>query len=578
MILALPICNIPYIMKRSGSLAANVSKKKDVRKTYNPDPSFISKLQGALTGKPAESVTNSTTSPSSSCSYAYSQSATAASASTALIPESITTPPTFSSDRRAAPTIAPPGRASIQDALVSAQSSENKQQALRELELGKTANSAKLTRVSLWRTYQRLHVAWHGPGVPVLPLSARKIGNVAAMFKAGRYTSYPNYATIAKAEHVAAHEHHGVAWSDELTIAIRDATRSVQRGLGSSKQSMPLDVHLVHKLKLGPEPLTTSGPISPTQFVTLGIFFLAREIEITCAAAIDVQINMDRSEVTWHLPVSKTDQRALGTSRTWGCVCAGDRALSCPFHAACEHFDVLTALAVDLKVDIKTLPLFPSADGTEATKSAAIETIVQLAALTGARTHDAQGRLLFGGHSLRTGGAVALAGLGLDSLKVECLARWHSPMLAHYARLAPLRTLTDEYKLRAQAVDASNNSNLISKKLEALERVVESLKARLDADATPKIETFQPMSDLFVHNTRSNVWHLAATFDPRRSTGTCVCGWSFSEHASDIREHTLPHKEGYAYCERCLPKRRHLAKRKPLASASCSSSTSTSSG
>ena len=151
-------------------------------------------------------------------------------------------------------------------------------------------------------------------------------------------------------------------------------------------------------------------------------------------------------------------------------------------------------------------------------------------------------------------------------------------MLAHYARLAQLRTLTDEYKLRAQAVDASNNSNLISKKLEALERVVESLKARLDADASPKIETLQPMSDLFVHNTRSNVWHLPATFDPRRSAGTCVCGWSFSEHASDIKEHTLPHKQGYAYCERCLPKRRHLAKRKPLASASCSSSTSTSSG
>ena len=44
-------------MKRSGSLAANVGKKKDMCKSYTWDPALIiSKLQCALTGKPSEAV------------------------------------------------------------------------------------------------------------------------------------------------------------------------------------------------------------------------------------------------------------------------------------------------------------------------------------------------------------------------------------------------------------------------------------------------------------------------------------------------------------------------------------------
>ena len=176
---------------------------------------------------------------------------------------------------------------------------------------------------------------------------------------------------------------------------------------------------------------------------------------------------------------------------------------------------------------------------------------------------------------------MALTGLGLDSLKVECLARWHSPMLAHYARLAPLRTLTDEYRLRAQAVDDRNNSHLVSSKLAALELALERLGERLEDVANssaPSVRAVTYAKDLFVLNTRSNVWHLSITHYVQNLSGTTVCGWTYTEHSADIKAVELPHKLGYSYCERCLPKRRHLTEKQARRSALSSSSSSSSSG
>ena len=179
-------------------------------------------------------------------------------------------------------------------------------------------------------------------------------------------------------------------------------------------------------------------------------------------------MNESNEEVVWHLPVSKTDQRALGTTRTWGCVCSGDLTLACPYHAAVCQLERLHSLASKLNVSVSSLPLFPTEHGREVTKAAAVNTITSLASRCGSKTVDAHGRNLYGGHSLRTGGAVLLTGLGLDSVKVECLGRWHSSMLLHYSRLAPLKSLTKEYRLHAQPVRDSNKVQHVAEKPSSL--------------------------------------------------------------------------------------------------------------
>ena len=111
-----------------------------------PGAYYYFKLQCALTGKPSEAVGYKAAVSSSS---AQSHSAPASSAGSSTQPEPTISVALFTSDRQAAPTVAPPGRASLQDALDSTQSSESRQQALVEVETGKSANTAKLRCVPL---------------------------------------------------------------------------------------------------------------------------------------------------------------------------------------------------------------------------------------------------------------------------------------------------------------------------------------------------------------------------------------------------------------------------------------------
>ena len=59
--------------------------------------------------------------------------------------------------------------------------------------------------------------------------------------------------------------------------------------------------------------------------------------------------------------------------------------------------------------DPEELPLFPTTTGAEVAKAAMVTTITFPAAAAGAPTRDERGGRLFGGHSLRTGGAALLA-------------------------------------------------------------------------------------------------------------------------------------------------------------------------
>ena len=227
----------------------------------------------------------------------------------------------------------------------------------------------------------------------------------------------------------------------------------------------------------------------------------------------------------------------------------------CPFHSAALHLAHLRSLAIGWDVQFESLPLFPDGDGHEISKIAAVETFVAIARLGGVKTHDTHGRSLFGGHCFRTGSAVALTSLGLDSLKIECLARWHSPMLAHYARLAPLRTLTQEYKAKALAADSRDGTNLITERLAKLQLVVDGLVIRLDREElVDETSESHLLSDTFVLNCVSDIWHLSAAHDSMTDKGKTICKWEYSRHNS-IQSSAEPFASlEHTFCNRCLPR------------------------
>ena len=54
-----------------------------------------------------------------------------------------------------------------------------------------------------WKAFHAAAFAHDLPHVPAFPLSPMAIRRVGALFRAGRYASYDNYASRAKAEHLA---------------------------------------------------------------------------------------------------------------------------------------------------------------------------------------------------------------------------------------------------------------------------------------------------------------------------------------------------------------------------------------
>ena len=142
---------------------------------------------------------------------------------------------------------------------------------------------------------------------------------MAGIFKAAGYLSTTNYLQRAKSEHIATLPIHGVPWTEDLDLGFKGCVRSSVRGKGAARQSAPLDVSAVLSLGLDETPLVPDGPMCPANFVVAGTHFLCREVEINQADVSHVSFDESKSKVSWILPATKTDIRALGTVRSWGC-------------------------------------------------------------------------------------------------------------------------------------------------------------------------------------------------------------------------------------------------------------------
>ena len=148
----------------------------------------------------------------------------------------------------------------------------------------------------------------------------------------------------------------------------------------------------VGMLGCGDASLSLSGPIGPDDFAILGIFFMTCELEICCAGVAHIHGDDEHREVTWRLPASKNDPRAIGTSRTWGCVCEDDGKLPCLFHAMKRQLPSHRSRGVP----VCSLPLFPTSAGEEIDKDKAVDTIVAFARAYGAPVTDSLVRSIFG--------------------------------------------------------------------------------------------------------------------------------------------------------------------------------------
>ena len=208
--------------------------------------------------------------------------------------------------------------------------------------------------------------------------------------------------------------------------------------------------------------MNKNGPINPTIVHIMALMFLCREVEAGTAERKHITMDAKRQTVSWLLPVSKTDVEARGCTRSWSCLCEdGEPFAGCPYHAMEEHLALLET-TFGAAGDDDDLPLFPTVTGEFTSADSVMELIETLAQLTGEVMVTAEGKNRFGRHSWRAAGAVYITSLGLEVVKIQMLVRWESALITHYARLAPLKTLGDDFKaaLRKKRSKTTTSSDI----------------------------------------------------------------------------------------------------------------------
>jgi len=297
----------------------------------------------------------------------------------------------------------------------------------------------------------------------------------------------------------------------------------------------------------------------------LSTLFLLREVEAGTARVSAWSFDHADMEISWNLPGSKTDPVALGTSRTWGCLCEL-RDFACPYHLAVEHSQWL--------LDHPTLcsdgdaPLFPTACGNHPPKTKVVDTFERLASLCNQPLTSLDGIRLFGGHSARVTGAQTFALAGLEVNQIRILARHSGDTILRYVADVPLRTLRADHGIGG----SSSSTPSLTMGPGAKAAGVTQLRARLSnlEEHMTKMETaIQSQSQdligvaarfmetaprVYLQNTDSSAIHLVS------SEGRTACGWKFARsRTSTITLATLSGVPGILMCEACLPSERIIA-------------------
>ena len=107
-----------------------------------------------------------------------------------------------------------------------------------------------------------------------------------------------------------------------VLLAMSKAVRSIERGMGATVLKDCFQMEDLIKIgdfrKEMPKPVETDA-IFPVYMVLLGTWWFTRGIEASAAKRRDVRLATAVNEVSWNLPASKRDPKALGEERTHGC-------------------------------------------------------------------------------------------------------------------------------------------------------------------------------------------------------------------------------------------------------------------
>jgi hypothetical protein len=287
--------------------------------------------------------------------------------------------------------------------------------AVGELRLDVYARSTMNPRQRKFNTLRALSKA-ADPPFELLPLQQITLETLAAAFKAGGYRTGGAYLQIARKEHILA----GHEWSPALQIALKDAERSITRGMGAPSHAADFRLETLAQCDSADVPGMQGAPISPVEVGLCMALWMLRGSE--AAALLGEQVAIDKGVTTavLNLGPTKEDITGRGCKRTLVCACSGaassQRAHAiCPVHAIAKVMEERERLGLSAKH-----PLFPQEEGRASTAAGVYK---QLSALLKTKVTE---------HSFRRAGAQYYARRGVSIGIIQFIGRWGSETVYRY--------------------------------------------------------------------------------------------------------------------------------------------------
>ena len=364
-----------------------------------------------------------------------------------------------------------------------------------------------------------------------LHITPSMLYTISGVLKRSGYRSALTICSIAK---LAAIEE-GLFWSQELDRAMDRCRLYLKRGMGppSGAASFPME--------RAPELPTCrvwldSGPLFPARAITVGLWWVCREIELGNISLDDVSFQAP-GHASLLLPASKSDTSALGTERTLSCICDSHDTFQglrdcCPVCTIKAQHEAMSTFASVLGKSTQGFPLFPSPSGSFVNKKDMVCTITHAASLLGIRAKSRTGAPSWGGHSLRSGGIKFLGANGVELWRIQALARHSSSATLRYLGTSHLNARPDISR------DASYASSLsdMRRELTLLSHEVSAAKVKAPPGSASDVIKSRPedivgsrnpgvIDFAYVSARRKNA--LVHTVD-RRSSGWSLCDWPFA--------------------------------------------------
>ena len=170
------------------------------------------------------------------------------------------------------------------------------------------------------------------------PITIKKIERIGSALKKGGYRSADSYLS----QYRVSAERRGYEITGPLRRAFKDADRTCMRGIGPGVKSLGLPMHRLQELPGNHRPWVAGGPVSPRCAMVVGSWFLTREVELATSRACLVSVTEGECpSVSWCLPASKADTRAVGIERIHYCECVNESSADCPVCAMRAHLAFL---------------------------------------------------------------------------------------------------------------------------------------------------------------------------------------------------------------------------------------------